>query len=523
MPLRHALASGVVATALVWLGPPGTDLAAHLYQRSFFILHGFSGWNNYWYAGRYSFFTYSLLYYPLAALIGIKLLAVGSVAASAAGFAVLVEREWRGTGPWPARAFSAVCGAFVLTGALPYALGFTFATLSLLALNRQRHWWFLILVLLTFASSPLAFAFLTVVLSGVALAGPARAALVPGTIVIGTLGFAFLLWRAFPDQSFFPFSAVELVASVAFAATGAAVTWRVERARALRNIFVVYGLVCVAAFVIPSELGANVVRIRFIAAPLAVLALSLRRWRPRLPAVLVIVLAIAWNVTPLATGFARSASDPSSTNAYWQPTLRFLHTHLTPSYRVEVVDTVGHWEAVYLPDASVPIARGWFRQDDFPLNRIFYEPTLTRAAYLHWLHRMGVEYVVLTDAPLDYSSQSEAALLRSGKSGLTPVVRAPHTQIFAVPHPSKLITGPGRPRLVKLNSSSLILDVSQPGRYRLAIRYSPYWLSAGACVRPRADGMTEIETTHAGHIALNFTVGFAIALATVTGASTVCR
>jgi len=68
---REAIISTVVAASLasilVWLGPPGVDLAAHVYQRTFLIQHGFQLWNNFWYAGRYEFVTYSLLYYPLAA------------------------------------------------------------------------------------------------------------------------------------------------------------------------------------------------------------------------------------------------------------------------------------------------------------------------------------------------------------------------------------------------------------------------------------------------------------------------
>ncbi len=523
LPGRHALASAVGAAALVWLGPPGTDLAAHLYQRSFFILHGFSGWNNYWYAGRYSFVTYSLLYYPLAAVVGIKLLAVASIAASAGAFALLVEREWRGAGPWPARAFSAVCGASVLTGAMPYALGFTFATLSLLVLKERRHWLFFALVLLTFASSPLAFVLLSVVLLGVALAGPARAAVLPGVAVAITGGFGLLLWRVFPDQSLYPFSTAELAAAVGFSVVGAALTWRVERARTLRNVFIAYGIVCVAAFAMPSELGENVIRLRYIAAPIAVLALSLRGWRPLLPAVLAVTLAIAWNVTPLAFSFVHSASDPSSNAAYWRPTLQYLHRHLSRSYRVEVVDTIGHWEAAYLPEADVPIARGWFRQDDFPLNQIFYGATLTRGAYLRWLHAMGVEYVVLTDAPTDYSARAEAALLRSGNSGLRRVFIGPHTRIFAVPSPSRLVTGPGNPRVVALTSSSVTLAIPRPGEYRLAIRYSPYWVSTTACVTARADGMSEIEAKHAGAVALHFSIGWSSALATLTGGSTGCR
>ncbi len=48
----------------------------------------------------------------------------------------------------------------------------------------------------------------------------------------------------------------------------------------------------------------------------------------------------------------------------------FLHRNLTPAYRVEAVDTAGHWEAVYLAQARIPIVRGWFRQDDFPQNQL---------------------------------------------------------------------------------------------------------------------------------------------------------
>src|SRR3954451_16499656 len=85
-----ALCAGVaalLASLLVWLGPPGADFDAHAYQRSAFLQHGFSFWNNFWYAGRYSFITYSLIYSPRAALRGIKLLAAATVSAAALAFA----------------------------------------------------------------------------------------------------------------------------------------------------------------------------------------------------------------------------------------------------------------------------------------------------------------------------------------------------------------------------------------------------------------------------------------------------
>ena len=91
--LAAALATSL-ASVLLWFGPPGADLAAHVYQRTVFLEHGFTLWNNFWYAGRYSFVTYSVLYYPLAGLVGIKILALASIATAALTFAVLLEREW---------------------------------------------------------------------------------------------------------------------------------------------------------------------------------------------------------------------------------------------------------------------------------------------------------------------------------------------------------------------------------------------------------------------------------------------
>src|SRR5919201_36139 len=75
-----AAAAAASASLLAWFGPPGSDLAAHAYQRTLFLEHGFTLWNNFWYAGRYSFVTYSVLYYPLAAFFGIRLLAVATIA-----------------------------------------------------------------------------------------------------------------------------------------------------------------------------------------------------------------------------------------------------------------------------------------------------------------------------------------------------------------------------------------------------------------------------------------------------------
>src|ERR1043165_2170452 len=88
-----ALAAALGAL-LLWATPPGIDWAAHAYQRTFLLQHGFAIWNNFWYAGRYSFVTYSVLYYPLAALVGIRILALASGAAAAFAFSAVVFRQF---------------------------------------------------------------------------------------------------------------------------------------------------------------------------------------------------------------------------------------------------------------------------------------------------------------------------------------------------------------------------------------------------------------------------------------------
>ncbi len=121
--MLSAAAAGAVAAVLAWLGPPGTDFAAHAYQRTLFLEHGFTLWNNFWYAGRYSFVTYSLIYYPLAALLGIRLLAVATIALAALAFAVVLWREWGAETRWSSRTFAVVWAGIVLSAAFPFALG----------------------------------------------------------------------------------------------------------------------------------------------------------------------------------------------------------------------------------------------------------------------------------------------------------------------------------------------------------------------------------------------------------------
>jgi hypothetical protein len=514
-----AVAAAASASLLVWLGPPGADLAEHAYQRTLFLQHGFALWNNFWYAGRYSFVTYSVLYYPFAGLLGIRLLAVATVTTAALAFAVVIGRQWGPAVRWSSRTFAVVWAGIVLSAAFPFALGAALALLAIWALQARLRWRFALFAALTLAASPLAFLLLTLVLGGFGVARwrERSALLAPALILAGFGAVEVVLWRLFPGGRY-PFSLPELAAAVIFCVGCAALTWRVERARSLRWVFVVYLGACLGAYVIPSALGENVARLRYAAVPVAVLLLSLRRWRP-LPVCLgALALAISWNVTPLVSQYVKGLGDPASSPAYWHSAISYLRAHLTPAYRVEAVDTVGHWPAVYLAEAQIPLARGDFRQDDFPQNKLLYDD-LGRAAYLGWLRTLGVRYVVLTDAPADYSARGEASLLRTGRSGLQRVYRGANFTVFSVPRPQPLLTGPGRPRVLRVSGSSVRVRLSTPGVYRLAVRYSPYWHAKGACLSRGADGMTTIAAGQPGSLELNFRISAESALAAVVGRS----
>lgn len=521
--LLSAVAAALVAATLAWLGPPGSDLAAHAYQRTVFLEHGFTLWNNFWYAGRYSFVSYSVIYYPLAALLGIRLLAVATIALAALAFTAVLWREWGPTTRWSSRSFAVVWAGIVLSAAFPFALGFALALLAIWALQAGRRWRFAALATLSLAASPVAFLLLVVVLAGVALA---RHASVPANWVpyaaIAVAGTAELvLWRLFPGGGAYPFSFAEIAAGVVFCLLGLAFTWRVESARVLRFVFAVYLVASVVSYLVPSAIGENIERLRYVAIPLAVLVLSLRRWRPLLPGLAVIALAVSWNLSPLAASYASGKADVTANKSAWPAAIAFLHAHLGPSYRVEAVDTSGHWPAVYLADARIPLARGWFRQDDFPQNEVLYSK-LGAKTYLAWLRGLGVRYVVLSSAPPDYSARAEAALVRSGRAGLQPVFFTSELTVYAVPKPRSIVTGPDKPRLVMLTQERIGVAVHRGGDYRIAVRWSPYWRASDGCLREGKDQMLRLQTRAARHVTIVFQVNADNALDELAGAQHHC-
>jgi hypothetical protein len=512
-----AAVAGLLAAVLVWLGPPGVDLAAHSYQRTFLLQHGYALWNNFWYAGRYSFVTYSFIYYPLAALLGIKLLAVLSIAVTALGFTLVVWQEWGRPARFSSRTFAVLWTGIVLSAAFPFALGAAFAVLALSALQHgRRRWPFPILLFLTLLASPLALLLLVLVLLVGALGRRPRRATV--AVIVAAVAFELGVRRLFPGQGHFPFSVADLIPGTLFGALGIAVTARVPAARRLFGLFAVFLAAILIAFVIPSDLGSNVERLKFAAIPLALLAAALAPKRILL-AVPLVGVACFWNISALAHTARAASADPAHHAAYWQPAIGYLRHHLSPSFRVEAVDTIEHWPAAYLPDAGIPIVRGWYRQSDFPQNEVLYDPNLAGRAYQTWLRALGVRYVVLSDAPPDYSARAEAALIRSGRSGLVPVFRSLHVTVYLLRDARPIVTGRGDANVLWMWPTRMVFSVSEQGRYRVKVRWSPYWHASQGCVWRGADGTLRLQAARPGLVELGVSVNVSRGLQTLTGLS----
>lgn len=530
--LAVALSLSVAAPLVAW-GPPGVDLAAHAYQLHLVRDHaGIPLWDNYWYSGSYRFITYSPLWSPVAGVVGVFPLGLASIAAGAGAFALVTARLWGRDSRWSSRSFAVVWGATVTSGAYPFLMG---AALGLIGLWCLHVWWsrdrcrswrsvpagaFAVSALLCLAASPLAFLGLGLAAAAAALAlGRSGVRLARPLGILAGLSLAqVMVLRAFPGQGRYPFWAADLAEILGLCAVGVALTWRVPRARVLVAGLVVYGAASVVAFFVTSPVGANMARLGQAAVPVVALAAGLRGWRPRPACVLALVAAGAWNLIPVAGMLADGGTAAGAGAGSWRPVVAFLHARLEPSYRVEAVDTVGHWAADYLAGARIPLVRGWYRQDDFPTNALLYRSgALAPHAYLSWLRSLGVAYVVRTHARPDFSSSAENRLLAGGRSGLAVAFSDRHATVYAVPAPRPIVTGPAPAEVVVMHRTSMTIRVGAPGTYRLAVHWTPYWRASVGCVGPAPGQMTTLVVPGAAAVRVGFHVDLGRLTSTVLG------
>ncbi len=506
---------GILTAAVgmaVWLivDPRTPDLAGQVYRANLFREAGLLVWDSRWYGG-HDMPGYSLVFPPLAALVGVRAVGAAAVLASAALFERIVVGAYGRAARWGAVWFALAALGDVWSGRITFALGVSFALGAALALLRRRLLAAVILAAVCAACSPVAGVLLALagLTHALAVRSP-RSLLVlgaPAVVVVGALAGLFGEggWEPYPLLSFL--ATVAVVAGFLVALP--------DGQRLLWVGGVVYLVACVACVAVHSPMGANVERYGvLLAGPLLLCALHSSGGRLSAVAVGVLLGIGVWMVWGPVRETAAVAGNRSTSASYYLPVERFVATHGASTVRVEVPFTRGHWEAAWLAP-KVSLARGWEKQLDERYDGVLLGSDLTAGDYHRWLDAEAVRYVALPDASLDPSSAGEGRLIEAGLPYLREVERTRHWRIYEVRHATPLAQGPGV--LTALGHDWFTLRAREAGRFTVRVHYTRYFtVAAGAaCVGEAPGDWTEVSVSRAGAVtvAARFSLGRALGLA----------
>jgi hypothetical protein len=364
-----------------------------------------------------------------------------------------------------------------------------------LALQRRHTGPALGLAIVTALASPVAALFAALAGAAHAVGRFADARKASATFTgLATAGCALtpvlLLALAFPEGGTEPFAFSTLWPILAISAGLIALTRRQDWT--LRAGVVLYALGCILAYAVPSAVGSNAARLGpLVAGPVAALVLWPRR------KLLLLVLAIPliyiqWQA-PIRD-VSTAAGDPSGEVSYWQPLLTFLERQDGQPFRVEIPFTQFHYEA-YEVAPHIPLARGWERQLDIKDNALFYNGTLSPSTYHTWLRGLGVRFVAVSDASLDYSARAEEALIDRGLPYLELVLRTRHWRVYEVKNATPFAQGAAAATAIGPNWVDL--RAARAGTAFVRVRYTPYWSLRHGCVQPAGD-FTRLTLSQAG-------------------------
>jgi hypothetical protein len=547
----------------IWLivNPRTPDLAGQVYRANLFREVGFAVWDGRWYAG-HQIPGYSLLFPPLAALVGVRAVGALAVLASAILFERVATAVYGQGARWGAVWFALAALGDVWSGRVTFALGVSFALAAVLALLRDgeraggvrppagarpaggvrvRRWALLAgaLAAICAACSPAAGA-----LRGLAGLTYSLATRTPrGLLVLGVPPAVVVLGLAglFPEGGWEPYPLLPFLAT-ATAVVGFLLVVPPEQ-RLLRVGAGLYLAVCVGCVAVHTPLGGNIERYGvLLAGPLLLCALlarggpppdgvrsapgerdrqAVRRAPPALArgargwAAVAVFCGIAlWTAWGPVRETQAVAGDASTSASYYAPVERFVAAHGGALVRIEVPFTRGHWEAAWLAQ-RVSLARGWDKQLDERYDGVLLSRGLTAARYYRWLCAQAVSYVALPDAPLDPSSAREGRLIRAGLPYLREVLRTRHWRIYAVLNPVPLAQGPGA--LSAMGHDWFALRARASGRFVVRVHYTRYWTvtRGAACVSRAPGGWTAVAVRAPGavRVAARFSLGRALGLA----------
>jgi hypothetical protein len=493
-PFAPVVGVALAGVAYLAIRPATADMAAHAFRAWLFDTEGMTVWNAQWYGGHHVL-GYSMLFAPLAAWPGPAWVGVLGAIAATAAFVPLARGVAASPGSAAAATWLFAAGVLsnVVIGRMPFTLGIALAVAAWLCAERPGAAWRVgaaVLALACVLASPVAGAFLVLAAAGLAIARP-RDALAPAAVlalpvIIGGGTMAVL----FPEGGDDRFVATAFWPMLAVAVAGAMMLAPRLRAGAL-----LYVVVLVAAFAIPTPFGQNALRLPVLLGP-ALLVLAPRVGVPRaaMATVLVTLLYLQW--LPAVRAVAEAHGDPATSAAFFADPRAFLGKVVQPGERVEVAFTHNHWEVAHLASV-VPLARGWERQLDEKANPLFYDGrSLTADRYHGWLRNQAVRWVALPNAPLDYSAKAEARLLERGLPYLKLVHRSPDWRIWQVRDATPPASDGARVTTALPNG----FDLDTTGPTVVRQRYTRWWRSGTACVSRAPGGWTRITPVGSDHV-----------------------
>jgi len=452
----HLLLAIVGSVAFMIVNPPVADLQAADARAAAAARHVGLGYWLSWFGGSTPG-QYSVLTPAVASVIGVTTLAALSVIAIAMLAGPLLARTDRQRSGTYVVACSALCNLW--SGRVPFSVGLAVSLAGLLLLIRGRPLLGGLINGFATVFSPLAPAFILLVIAGPAITRPEwRRRLI--RFGIPSLTGLILPAVLFGAPSPMPFTAPTLAWSVGIVLAAVCL----DLPRHLRvGLFVAAGA-CVAAFLIPSGVGANISRYAFLLLPPIVWS-SARN--PRRIVVLALLPAFIYSGY-VVTRDVSAASKPSAQQTYYQG----LRTELLglsgrSNHRVEVVDTTTHRAAAELiPD--IYLARGWETQSDSTNNAIFYDPALLNAAsYRDWLDVNAVAWVAVPTQP-GRTYQAEADLVWSGLPYLDEVWSDPQWRLYAVHQPDPIVPAPAK--VIRSTETEVVFDLPTPATLVLRLR-----------------------------------------------------
>jgi hypothetical protein len=554
----HLLTALCLAGLWLIVAPRSPDLAAQSYRSYLYSHFGTLVWDGNWYGGHH-IPGYSLLYPPLASLLGVRTLGALAAIASAALFgriaAVSFGPRTRLASAW----FAVAVAGDLWIGRLTFALGVAFALAAALALieGEGRRYTALaaLCAALGAASSPVAGLLLALVgATDLLVHRRPRWAL---ALVLPVLVVVLPLQLLFPEGGFEPYGLESFLPSTAVAL---AFVWALPaRERLLRAgglLFLLVNALCL----LPTPMGSNVTRYAvLLSGPLLLCALARgdggassggdrrasfggdgcassggdrrasfggdgcassggdgrasfggggvpRRFgghavnegrRPTWALAAVLAGIAFWMLWGPILQSTGVLHDPSTTASYYAPLRRFLATHAKGPVRIEVPFTRSHWETALLAP-HVALARGWERQLDKRYDEAIEADPLPPPVYKRWLRGNAVSYVALPDVPLDGSSLGEAALIRHGAPFLRPVLTSRHWRVYEVLGSRPLAEGPGS--LLQLGHQGFTLSAWAAGSLLVRVHYTPYWQVVGGrgAVSEARSGWTRVSVRAPG-------------------------